>query len=451
MQPEFPSAGGAAGADPSAATSGPPPLPGPRPGRSPWRRAGAVWLAVIGVGAALVAAQLLRSRDGSGVRHEAQAGAAAIPDIPPTRSLSWRPVKGEPGVQYANDRIRGVPWSVHIVQVDRRRADLGFYSAHAGTRVTGVAVLADQAAGVPAEVGRAVAGVNGDFYDRDNRLYAGDPRGLQIIQGELTSAPHTVCVWFDAAGQPHLDEVKGEFTVTWPGGARVAHGLNQRRADDAAVLYAPNYATSTRTVGGRELVLEREGEGPWLPLRVGQTLKAKVRAIREEGNGPIAPETMVLSFGPRYPGGMPETAVGAVLEISTRTTPDVREAVAAIGGGPALLQPGQAFTQTNPPPGLGNNYSERSKYERHPRSAIGWNAAYFYLVTVDGRQPGLSVGMKLAELADYFQSLGCTHAMNLDGGKSAQMWVAGRIANDPCQGEDTVANSLMVVRKPTAR
>ena len=103
------------------------------------------------------------------------------------------------------------------------------------------------------------------------------------------------------------------------------------------------------------------------------------------------------------------------------------------------------------PPEFAGNYSERSKYERHPRSAVGWNATHFYMVIVDGRQPGLSMGMKLAELADYFLKLGCTDAMNFDGGKSAQMWMDGRIMNSPCQGEDTVASSLLVLRKPAGR
>jgi hypothetical protein len=30
------------------------------------------------------------------------------------------------------------------------------------------------------------------------------------------------------------------------------------------------------------------------------------------------------------------------------------------------------------------------------------------------------------------------------------MWMNGAILNSPCQGEDTVANSLLVVRKPEA-
>jgi exopolysaccharide biosynthesis protein len=41
--------------------------------------------------------------------------------------------------------------------------------------------------------------------------------------------------------------------------------------------------------------------------------------------------------------------------------------------------------------------------------------------------------------------------MNLDGGKSAQLWMNGQILNSPCQGEDTVANSLLVVRRPEGR
>jgi exopolysaccharide biosynthesis protein len=103
------------------------------------------------------------------------------------------------------------------------------------------------------------------------------------------------------------------------------------------------------------------------------------------------------------------------------------------------------------PPGVARDYSQRSKYERHPRSAIGWSPTHFYFVVVDGRQPSLSMGMKLAELAQYMAKLGCTDAMNLDGGKSSQLWFNGQIVNSPCQNEDTVANSLLLVRKASPR
>jgi exopolysaccharide biosynthesis protein len=184
-------------------------------------------------------------------------------------------------------------------------------------------------------------------------------------------------------------------------------------------------------------------------LQADQTYRAKVREIQTNSNTQIPTNVMVLSLGTQISGGLPAMEPGSVLEISTATTPDLKGAKVAIGGGPALLKEGKPFPGV-PPPGLSQSFSERSKYERHPRTAIGWSPTHFYLVVVDGRQPGLSVGMKLSELAEHFKKLGCTDAMNLDGGKSAQMWLSGEIKNSPCQGEDTVANSLFVVRKPPA-
>ena len=112
---------------------------------------------------------------------------------------------------------------------------------------------------VAPEIGRALAGVNGDFYERDNPKYAGDPRGLQLVNGELVSAPSNVCTWFDPEGNPHLEEVKGEFQITWPDGRKMSFGLNQQRRSNMAVLYTPTYGASTRIVGGQDLILEREG------------------------------------------------------------------------------------------------------------------------------------------------------------------------------------------------
>ena len=362
-----------------------------------------------------------------------------------------RATKSEPGVTYSNDRIPRAPWSIHVLKIERSRKDLAFVAAHARDKVLGVSMLAQQARAVPPEIGRAIAGVNGDFYLRDNPTYAGDPRGLQIMNGDLISAPDTVCVWFDAEGNPHLDEVKGDFQVTWPDGRKTPFGLNQQRPSRMAVLFTPTYGPSTRAAGGRELVLERSGDGPWLPLQAGQTYRARVREVNTNGNTKFTAEIMVLSLGPALLAGLSELVPGMALEISTATTPDLKGVKTAIAGGPAIIRNGKPFSLEEPPPGTGGNYSERSKYERHPRSAVGWSLTHIFLVTVDGRQPGLSVGMKLAELAKYMAGLGCTEAMNLDGGKSAQMWMTGQIVNDPCQGEDTVANSLLVVRKPEAR
>jgi hypothetical protein len=354
----------------------------------------------------------------------------------------------EPGLSYTNEVVPSEPWSIHVIKIDRSRKDLAFFAAHAGNKILSVAYIAEQARTVPPALGRAIAGINGDFYVRDNPSYGGDPRGLQIMNGDLISGPSTTCVWFDADGNPHLDEVKGDFQVTWPDGRKTPFALNQQRMSGMAVLYTPTYGATTRASGGREFILEKDGGGPWLPLGADEMYRARVREVRTNANSRLAPDTMVLSISPQLLATVPEVKPGIVLKISTATTPSLKGVQTAIGGGPALIQNGKPFSLKVPPPGLARNYSERSKYERHPRSAIGWSPTHIYLVVVDGRQPELSMGMKLAELAEYMARLGCTEAMNLDGGKSSQLWMSGRIVNNPCQGEDTVANSILVLRKP---
>jgi len=55
----------------------------------------------------------------------------------------------------------------------------------------------------------------------------------------------------------------------------------------------------------------------------------------------------------------------------------------------------------------------------HPRTAIAkLKSGQILLVTVDGRQPGESIGMSLTMLADLLIEFGAVEAINLDGGGS---------------------------------
>ncbi|MEN8254746.1 MAG: phosphodiester glycosidase family protein, partial [Verrucomicrobiota bacterium] len=64
-----------------------------------------------------------------------------------------------------------------------------------------------------------------------------------------------------------------------------------------------------------------------------------------------------------------------------------------------------------------------SQYELHPRTATGLSADgnTFYMMTVDGRQPGVSVGVNLHDLALWIQTFGAYNALNHDGGGSSTM------------------------------
>lgn len=361
---------------------------------------------------------------------------------PPLPTAFAEPV---PGLGYTNERTASGPWSLHVVRVDRSKPAFTLHSVHAHGKALGLSPLSEQVRQMPASLGTPMAAVNGDFYQRD-RPHAGDPRGLQIMEGELISAPKGgVSFWTDHAGQPHAGKVQAHFKVTWTDGSATPFGLNEERDSKSMVLYTTSAGPTTRTSKGREIVLEPQGDSTNQSLMIGVQRTARVSEVREQGDTRIDAGTWVLSLGPSLARTQPAPAVGTMLTLSTGSEPDLRGARTAISGGPLLVQNGKVERIKAPSQ---DSYEFSSMAERHPRTALGWNDHYFFLVEVDGRQPKLSVGMSLTELSRTLAQLGCTDAMNLDGGGSATLWADGSTRNSPCDGrERPIANALVVVRK----
>ncbi len=177
-----------------------------------------------------------------------------------------RALRRAPDLQYDNYRRPTGPWSIHVVRVSRHSPSFQIRAVHAGGRAVGLSRLSEQSMLLDSAVATPVAAINGDFYQRDGP-YAGDPRGLQIMDGELISSPTGgASFWLDALGQPHTTNTASRFEVRWPDGTTNRIDLNGRRDSNQIVLYTPVLGPSTHTVRGRELVLERQGNSPWLPL-----------------------------------------------------------------------------------------------------------------------------------------------------------------------------------------
>lgn len=165
-----------------------------------------------------------------------------------------------------------------------------------------------------------------------------------------------------------------------------------------------------RSVRGRPAFAWRPGRGPWigLPSRNGDSI----------------------------------LVVGWTLHLGN---PDGRTQV--IGGFPEILDGGARVGD------LGVSARENFAATRHPRTAVGYDprTRRLWLVVVDGRQDGYSVGMTLPELAGLFEALGASEALNLDGGGSSIMVIHGRAVSRPsdADGERPVANALVVEEDPT--
>lgn len=118
--------------------------------------------------------------------------------------------------------------------------------------------------------------------------------------------------------------------------------------------------------------------------------------------------------------------------------------------GPMLLFHGTAVKQ---------KLDRRFVTDRHNRTALGIKPdGTVLLVVVDGRAKKEAEGLSLPELARVMRWLGCSDAVNLDGGGSSTMYVKGRgldgIVNHPSdncrfdpQGQRPVANAIVVVKK----
>jgi large repetitive protein len=360
---------------------------------------------------------------------------AAVTNKPVSASVTNTPA--DPGYYYTHEEVARVPWSIHTVKVARNRKDLVLDTVLGGGATIGMGVVSEMVTTLPAEAGKPVAAVNGDFFNY-SRNYPGDPQGLQITRGELVSAPYSerVCFWVDPKNDLHRTNVTPNFQVTWPDGTKTPFGLNQDREIDEVVLFTSAIGASTRTYGGREMILTSATNTSLTPLQVGRLCVARVQSVSEAGNSPLTRDTLVLSVGPRLVARLPKLTAGAVVQVATATIPDMSGATTGLGGGPTLLRAGK--------PAQWRGWLQL----RHPRTAIGWNKDFIYLVEVDGRQSN-SIGMTFPELADYMLKLGCQEALNLDGGGSATLWMDGQVKNSPSPGQERpAANAVVLLQKP---
>ena len=112
----------------------------------------------------------------------------------------------------------------------------------------------------------------------------------------------------------------------------------------------------------------------------------------------------------------------------------------AVGGYPLLVQDGEIPATFSPAPS--------HCAELHPRTAVGLSRdrQTLWMVVVDGRQPGYSIGMTCAQLAALMVDLGCWTALNLDGGGSTTMVVEGLgEVNRPSGGTERVVSNHLGV------
>lgn len=117
----------------------------------------------------------------------------------------------------------------------------------------------------------------------------------------------------------------------------------------------------------------------------------------------------------------------------------------AIGGGPLLIRNGQINLNYEP-----ELFQTDITTSKAPRTAIGITADSILInMVVDGRQTH-SVGVTLQTLANMLSELGCTDAINLDGGGSSAMFADGKLINKPSDGTQRAVPTAVTLVKVSA-
>ena len=136
-----------------------------------------------------------------------------------------------------------------------------------------------------------------------------------------------------------------------------------------------------------------------------------------------------------YPDGTMETLVGGTYQIDEVMA---KEPLQVWSFGPVLLD-GEGKVREK------FEVSQTVSYT-NPRSAIGYyEPGHYCFVVVDGRQEGHSAGMKIPQLAQIFEDLGCTAAYNLDGGGTAIMLFNQKTFSRQSNGGNRELGDILVI------
>ncbi|MBR5535022.1 MAG: phosphodiester glycosidase family protein [Clostridia bacterium] len=124
-------------------------------------------------------------------------------------------------------------------------------------------------------------------------------------------------------------------------------------------------------------------------------------------------------------------ATGDIIRVEKSISPDVELIKEASGGNTLLLKDGEIFEFTS-------NITGKAQ-----RSAMGLadDGKTLILATVDGRETDCP-GFTQTDMAEFMLNLGCTDAINLDGGGSTTLVTPDRYTN-----EQTIQNTVSVPRK----
>ena len=338
-----------------------------------------------------------------------------------------------PGVTAAKYDIPELPLKVSVVEMDLTNPYIVMETCLGGEKSVACETPVSMASRNNRPGHEVVGAVNGDFFMTSPTNEVGLPLSGQVRNDELVLSSHNrACLVLDNDNRPYIDRLTFTGTVTSGETSFALNLVNRMRyayeniAANQSFLFTRSYGPVTYdgSSSGKMVLLRPAGDPfRWNANGVEQCIIEDI--FDAKGSTTIPDGKAILWLKGTYANYVESLNVGDELSVSFRLTlnnesQDINIHQLIGGSNHIIMQNGQFMEDWA---------------ERHPRTAIGFNAdsTRLYFVVVDGRHL-TSTGVTLREMKGIFDALGAVNAVNLDGGGSSCILVNDEVLNHPSDG-----------------
>jgi hypothetical protein len=279
----------------------------------------------------------------------------------------------------------------------------------------------------------AVAGINGGYFNRKNKLPLGAiRRDNQWLSGPILN--RGAIAWNDS-GQFYFGRLTLEETLVTANNQRLPIlFLNSGYVQSGIARYTPAWGATYTPLTDNEIILVVQKDQITQQLPGGKVSGTAV---------PIPPDGYLLTLRANAASAASQLPIGSAVRISSSTTPtDFSRYPHIIGAGPLLIQNRQVVLDAK-----AEKFSNAFIAERAIRSGICTTATGTLMIAVVHNRAG-GYGPTLAEHAQLMQQMGCVDALNLDGGSSTSLYLGGQLLDRSPSTAARVHNGIGIFLKP---
>ena len=298
----------------------------------------------------------------------------------------------------------------------------------------------------------AIGGITGDFF----KMTTGDPIGAMLKDRKLYSGPAAKPRGVFGWGRKDffMGKLKFEGKISWENQEPIKIDTYNEFCKKNGLTLNTSIVGFAQAATPNAYALIKVKNDNW---RANYKTEGEVITIHEDTNSlPIKKGYVVLAGRGSAKEIITQLKRGQKINLEAKLEgADWKKITNAIGGGPFLLKNGKEEIDFE-----GQQFTIRGFLEkRYARCAIGRTKDNkIVLATVDGpsslsKMKGAndtiySAGATLKELADIMRKLGCTDAMNLDGGGSATFSLFGKCFNRPSSKIERRVSNLVAIYAP---